>query len=60
MFKARVIGRDPTTDVAVIKIDASDLPVVSLGNDDHAKVGEWVLAIGNPLGLRETVTAGVS
>src|SRR5579859_7822106 len=59
VFKARVIGRDPTTDVAVIKIDANDLPVVSLGDDDHAKVGEWVLAIGNPLGLRETVTAGI-
>ena len=59
VFKARVIGRDPTTDVAVIKIEASSLPVVNLGDDDHARVGEWVLAIGNPLGLRETVTAGI-
>jgi serine protease Do len=59
VFKAKVIGRDPTTDVAVIKIDAADLPVVSLGDDNNAKVGEWVLAIGNPLGLRETVTAGI-
>jgi serine protease Do len=59
IFKAKVIGRDPTTDVAVIKIDAADLPVVSMGDDNQAKVGEWVLAIGNPLGLRETVTAGI-
>jgi serine protease Do len=59
VFKAKVIGRDPTTDVAVIKIEATDLPVVSLGDDNAAKVGEWVLAIGNPLGLRETVTAGI-
>jgi serine protease Do len=59
VFKAKVIGRDPTTDVAVIKIEAKDLPIVSLGDDANAKVGEWVLAIGNPLGLRETVTAGI-
>ncbi len=59
VFKAHVVGRDPTTDVAVIKIDATDLPTVALGDDNAAKVGEWVLAIGNPLGLRETVTAGI-
>ncbi|HXB26399.1 MAG TPA: Do family serine endopeptidase [Gemmatimonadaceae bacterium] len=59
VFKAKVIGRDPTTDVAVIKIESNDLPMVSLGDDNNAKVGEWVLAIGNPLGLRETVTAGI-
>jgi serine protease Do len=60
VFKAKVVGRDPTTDVAVIKIDAgSDLPTVALGDDANAKVGEWVLAIGNPLGLSHTVTAGI-
>ena len=59
-FKARLIGRDSTTDVAVIKIDgASNLPVTTLGNDDQVHVGEWVLAIGNPLGLDHTVTAGI-
>ena len=59
-FKARLIGRDPTTDVAVIKIeDASNLPVAALGSDDQTRVGEWVLAIGNPLGLEHTVTAGI-
>ncbi len=59
VFKAKVVGRDPTTDVAVIKIDGKDLPTASLGNDDTARVGEWVLAIGNPLGLDFTVTAGI-
>jgi serine protease Do len=59
VFKAKVVGRDPTTDVAVIKIDATDLPIVALGDDANAKVGEWVLAIGNPLGLTHTVTAGI-
>ena len=59
-FKARLIGRDSTTDVAVIKIDgASNLPVAALGADDAVRVGEWVLAIGNPLGLAHTVTAGI-
>lgn len=56
---AKVIGRDPTTDVAVIKIDAKNLPVLSLGDDANARVGQWVLAIGNPLGLNFTVTAGI-
>jgi len=59
VFKAKVIGRDPTTDVAVIKIDGHDLPTVNLGDDTQARVGEWVLAIGNPLGLNFTVTAGI-
>jgi serine protease Do len=59
VFKAKVIGRDPTTDVAVIKIDATDLPTVSLGDDSQTRVGEWVLAFGNPLGLDFTVTAGI-
>jgi len=47
---ARVVGRDPATDVAVIKIDATNLPVATLGNSDSVKVGEWVLAVGNPMG----------
>jgi serine protease Do len=58
-FDARVIGRDPTTDVAVIKIDAANLPMVSFGDDAKARVGQWVLAIGNPLQLDFTVTAGI-
>jgi len=56
---AKVVGRDPTTDVAVIKIDAKDLPTLSLGDDAKARVGQWVLAIGNPLRLDFTVTAGI-
>jgi serine protease Do len=56
---AKVVGRDPTTDVAVIKIDAKNLPTLSLGDDANARVGQWVLAIGNPLGLNFTVTAGI-
>jgi serine protease Do len=58
-FRARVVGNDPTTDVAVLKIDGRDLPVLPLGNDRNTRVGEWVLAIGNPLGLDFTVTAGI-
>jgi serine protease Do len=58
-FDAKVIGRDPTTDVAVIKIDGENLPVASLGDDNNARVGQWVVAIGNPLGLDFTVTAGI-
>ena len=58
-FDAKVIGRDPTTDVAVIKIDGQNLPTVPLGNDETARVGDWVLAIGNPLGLDFTVTQGI-
>jgi serine protease Do len=58
-FKARIIGRDPTTDVAVIKIDGTSLPAVTIGDDGTTRVGEWVLAIGNPLGLDFTVTAGI-
>jgi len=59
VFKAKVVGRDPTTDVAVIKIDGSNFPTVTLGDDNAARVGEWVLAIGNPLGFDFTVTAGI-
>ena len=58
-FPARVIGRDETTDVAVLKIDQRNLPFVSLGDDNSTKIGEWVVAIGNPLGLDFTVTAGI-
>jgi serine protease Do len=58
-YPAKVIGRDPTTDVAVIKIDGGDFPTVSLGDDSRSRVGQWVLAIGNPLQLDFTVTAGI-
>ncbi|OEZ99618.1 DegQ family serine endoprotease [Duganella phyllosphaerae] len=58
-FRAKVLGSDPKTDVAVLKIDAKDLPVVPLAKADNVKVGEWVLAIGSPYGLDNTVTAGV-
>jgi serine protease Do len=58
-FSAKVIGKDPTTDVAVIKIDGSGLPTVPFGDDNAARIGSWVLAIGNPLGLDFTVTAGI-
>jgi serine protease Do len=58
-FTAKVIGTDPTTDVAVIKIDAADLPTIPLGDDATARVGQWVLAVGNPLELDFTVTAGI-
>jgi serine protease Do len=58
-FEAELVGNDPKTDVALIKVDASDLPSLSLGDSDQIKVGEWVLAIGNPFGLTHTVTAGI-
>jgi len=58
-FKAKVIGADPNTDIALIKIDAKDLPVIAFGNSDSLKVGEWVLAVGNPFNLTSTVTAGI-
>ncbi|MGB2960375.1 MAG: Do family serine endopeptidase [Bacteroidota bacterium] len=57
--KAELVGTDPTTDLAVIKIDAENLHVAALGNSEKVQVGEWVLAIGNPLGLTSTVTAGI-
>jgi serine protease Do len=59
IFTAKVVGHDRTTDVAVIKIDGNNFPTVSLGNDVTSRIGEWVLAIGNPLGLENTVTAGI-
>lgn len=58
-FKAKVLGSDPKTDVAVLKIEAKNLPVVPIGNSKSLAVGEWVLAIGSPYGLDSTVTAGV-
>ncbi|MEX0770880.1 MAG: trypsin-like peptidase domain-containing protein [Balneolaceae bacterium] len=58
-YEGRIVGRDPSTDLAVLKISGSDLPSVVLGNSDHLEVGEWVLAIGNPFRLRSTVTAGI-
>ena len=58
-FTARVIGRDPNTDVAVIKVDAKDLPVARLGDADRLEVGDWVLALGYPLDLGQTTTAGI-
>jgi serine protease Do len=59
-YKAKVIGKDEATDVAVIKIEAKkDLPTIPLGNSDSMNVGDWVLAIGSPFGLEQTVTAGI-
>lgn len=59
-YKAKVIGTDPMSDVALIKIkDGNDLPFLALGNSDKLDVGEWVIAIGNPFGLNQTVTVGV-
>jgi serine protease Do len=58
-FSAKVIGTDPLTDLAVIKIDADNLPTSYLGDSDDLKVGQWVMAIGNPLSLASTVTAGI-
>lgn len=58
-FKAKVLGADPKTDIAVIKIEGKDLPVVKLGKSENVKVGEWVAAIGAPFGLDNTVTAGI-
>jgi serine protease Do len=58
-YEAEVIGSDPQTEIALIKIDATGLPTLPLGNSDALKVGEWVVAIGNPFGLQHTVTAGI-
>ena len=58
-FKAKVIGRDPKTDIALIKIEASNLPMVPFGDSDKLEVGEPVMAIGNPFGLNQTVTTGI-
>lgn len=58
-YKATLVGTDPNTDIALIQIDKSDLPFLSFYNSDQLKVGEWVLAVGNPFGLNSTVTAGI-
>ncbi|WP_300506780.1 Do family serine endopeptidase [uncultured Duncaniella sp.] len=58
-FDATVIGTDATTDLALIKIDAKDLPVIPMGDSEALKVGEWVLAVGNPFGFTSTVTTGI-
>jgi serine protease Do len=58
-YTAKIIGTDPQTDVAVIKIDAKNLPKAVLGNSDEVSVGEWVIAVGNPFQLMHTVTAGI-
>jgi len=58
-LNGRVLGEDTLTDVAVIKVDASNLPTVSFGNSETLRPGEWAIAIGNPLGLDNTVTAGI-
>jgi Do/DeqQ family serine protease len=58
-YKAEVMGTAPTTDLAVIKINGKDLPAISFGDSDEVKVGEWVLAVGNPFNLESTVTAGI-
>jgi Do/DeqQ family serine protease len=58
-FKGKVLGTDPLTDLAVIRIDAKQLPVAPLGNSDQLRPGEWAIAIGNPFGLDNTVTAGI-
>ena len=58
-FSARIIGTDETTDLALIKIDGKKLPAITIASSEDLKVGEWVLAVGNPLGLTNTVTAGI-
>ncbi|EJX10526.1 HtrA protein [gut metagenome] len=58
-LKGRVIGTDPSTDLALLKISGDDFPTIPVGNSDNLKVGEWVLAVGNPFNLNSTVTAGI-
>lgn len=59
IFNAKVIGTDPSTDVALLKIEAEGLPVIPIGDSDALRVGEWVLAVGNPFGFTSTVTTGI-
>ncbi len=58
-FNAKVVGRDPSTDIALLKIKADNLPYIKYGDSDQLKLGEWVLAVGNPFNLTSTVTAGI-
>ena len=58
-YKAEIVGKDPSTDIALLKIEAEGLSTVSFGDSDKIKLGEWVLAVGNPLNLNSTVTAGI-
>ncbi|MDN4166411.1 Do family serine endopeptidase [Cytophagales bacterium LB-30] len=58
-FQAKVVGTDPSTDIALLKIDGDELPYLTLGNSDKTRIGEWVLAVGNPFNLNSTVTAGI-
>ena len=58
-FTARVVGRDPATDIALLKIEEQNLPHLTFGNSDDLRVGEWILAVGNPFNLTSTVTAGI-
>lgn len=58
-FQAKIIGKDPTTDIALLKIDVDNLPFIPYGNSDNLKIGEWVMAVGNPFNLTSTVTAGI-
>jgi Do/DeqQ family serine protease len=58
-YQAEVIGTDPSTDIAVLKVESNNMPAVSLGNSRNLQVGEWVLAVGNPFNLNSTVTAGI-
>lgn len=59
VYPARLVGTDPATDIALLKIDATDLPALPLGDSDNLRLGEWVLAIGSPYDLRSTITAGI-
>ena len=58
-YKAELIGSDPSTDLAILKIDGDDLPNIKIGRSRDLEVGEWVLAVGNPFNLTSTVTAGI-
>ena len=58
-FKAEIIGNDPSADLAVLKIEAKELPIIEFGDSDKTKIGQWVLAVGNPFNLTSTVTAGI-
>ena len=59
VFDAKIIGKDPTTDIALIKVEAEELPIIKFGSSDDLRLGEWVLAIGSPFDLQSTITAGI-